>query len=410
MRFNRFSPKQMDIFSWHLSPQYEAVIADGAIRSGKTLAMSIAFVMWSLKNYNNQTFAFCGKTIESLRRNVIVTLSQALRGVFLVNECVSKNYIEISYNGVSNRYYLFGGKDERSYTLIQGITLAGVLFDEVALMPRSFVEQALARCSVIGSKFWFNCNPESPNHWFYTEWILKPKEKRVKYLHFTMEDNFSLAEDIKDRYRSMYSGIFYDRYILGQWRLAEGLIYTMFDKEKHIVDSGNMTFDNYYVSIDYGTVNPFVALLWGRHNRKWYLIKEFYYDSKAHGYQKTDEEYYRDLEKLIGNIQVKQIVVDPSAASFIACISKAGKYSVIKANNDVLDGIRNVSTELKMRRLFFDSSCKDTIKEFGLYSWDSKSKDDKPIKENDHAMDAVRYFVRTILIKKIQLKTFKGGL
>lgn len=164
----------------------DGIICDGSIRSGKTVSMAVGFILWSMSCFDNQSFAICGRTIEALRRNVIVHIPTWLEGLFDVTERRSENKLIVTAGSKTNTYYLFGGRDESSYTLIQGITLAGVLFDEVALMPRSFVEQAMARCSVPGSKFWFNCNPESPGHWFYKEWICKQEEKNVLYLHFTI--------------------------------------------------------------------------------------------------------------------------------------------------------------------------------------------------------------------------------
>ena len=163
------------------------------------------------------------------------TTTAWLVGIVTIKERRNENKLLVTVNGRTNSFYLFGGRDESSYTLIQGITLAGVLFDEVALMPRSFVEQALARCSVEGSKFWFNCNPEGPGHWFYTEWVQKAAERHVLHLHFTMDDNLSLSASIKRRYEGMYSGVFYDRYIRGLWVVAEGLIYTCFNPKLHVV-------------------------------------------------------------------------------------------------------------------------------------------------------------------------------
>ncbi len=215
--------------------------------------MAIGFIMWSMASFDKQNFAICGRTIEALRRNVIVHIPTWLEGMFEVTERRSENKMVVTIGNRSNTYYLFGGRDESSYTLIQGITLAGVLFDEVALMPRSFVEQAMARCSVSGSKFWFNCNPESPGHWFYKEWIRKAAERNMLYLHFTMDDNLSLDEKIKARYEGMYSGVFYDRYIRGLWTVAEGLIYTMFNKDYHVVPSVPRDYEEYLISCDYGT-------------------------------------------------------------------------------------------------------------------------------------------------------------
>ena len=208
----------------------DGVICDGSVRSGKTLSMTVGFFLWSMSSFQESRFALCGKTIETLRRNVIWEAPRWLEGVLQFQEKRSENRITVTGMGHQNEYYLFGGKDEGSYALIQGITLAGVLFDEVVLMPRSFVEQALARCSVEGSKYWFNCNPEGPEHWFYREWIQQWERKNLLYLHFTMADNPALAPSVRARYEATYTGVFYDRYVRGLWVAAEGLVYDFFDE------------------------------------------------------------------------------------------------------------------------------------------------------------------------------------
>lgn len=358
--------------------------------------MTVGFILWSMLNFNNQSFAICGKTIESLRRNVTVPLVTWLEGLFVVKEKRAQNYLEIKYGENVNRYYLFGGRDESSYSLIQGITLCGVLLDEVALMPRSFVEQAIARCSVKGSKFWFNCNPSSPEHWFYKEWVKKCDKKNMAHLHFTMDDNYSLDTEIKRRYENTYSGVFYDRYIKGEWVAAEGLVYPQFNEKLHVVDIAPDS-GEFYISIDYGTVNPFSAGLWCVVGGKAVRVREFYHNSRETRRQLTDEEYYTAVKELADNLPISYIIVDPSAASFIECIRRHGEYSVIPAKNNVIDGIRTVANMLNSGRIKLHSSCEDSIREFKLYRWDEKETADKVIKENDHAMDDIRYFCYTVL-------------
>lgn len=372
----------------------DGIICDGSIRSGKTVSMTVGFILWSMYRFDNQSFAICGRTIEALRRNVIVHIPTWLEGIFTVVERRSENKIVVTVGSRSNTYYLFGGRDESSYTLIQGITLAGVLFDEVALMPRSFVEQAMARCSVSGSKFWFNCNPESPGHWFYKEWITKHVSRNMLYLHFTMDDNLSLDRKIKERYEGMYTGVFYDRYIRGLWTVAEGLIYSMFNKKYHVVPSIPREYEEYYISCDYGTLNPTSAGLWGLCQGKWYRIREYYYDGRKEQRQKTDEEHYEALEALAGDLSIRKLIVDPSAASFIEVIRRHDRFMVEQASNRVLDGIRDVATRLNAGDIFICDCCEDCIREFGLYRWDEKASEDRPLKTDDHAMDDVRYFVR----------------
>lgn len=420
-KFKPFSKKQRKVLNWwtenSLVKDKDGIIADGSIRSGKTVSMSLSYVIWAMSNFTECNFGMCGKTIGSFRRNVLNILKLMLwsRG-YKLKDHRADNLVEISENGITNYFYVFGGKDESSQDLIQGITLAGCFFDEVALMPESFVNQATARCSVEGSKWWFNCNPDGPFHWFKVNWIDKAKEKNIIYLHFTMDDNLSLSERIKQRYKSQWSGVFYDRYIKGLWTVAEGIIYDMFNQDKHIVDDCDCLIDSKsyrYVSCDYGTQNAMVFLLWNKGtDGVWYCIDEYYYSGRDRKIQKTDSEYADDLVKFLDGKEIYQIVVDPSAASFIAELKKRG-FRVKKAKNDVSNGIRLVSTMLNQSKIKFFSKCKNTIKEFSVYAWDPKASErgeDAPIKQNDHAMDAIRYFIYTIL-KGSGLNTdLEGGI
>lgn len=430
--FFPFSKKQQKVLTWWCkeSPVHDkdGIIADGAIRSGKTVSMSLSFVMWAMSSFAGQNFAMCGKTIGSFRRNVLFWLKLMLRSRgYSITDHRADNLVVVRKNGIENYFYIFGGKDERSQDLIQGITLAGVFFDEVALMPESFVNQATGRCSVKGSKFWMNCNPDGPYHWFKVNWIDKstgylgkeqvkrvrqkaksegkdPGLKELLYLHFTMDDNLSLDEEVKARYRSMYIGVFFKRYILGLWAAAEGIIYDMFDEERHVQDIKDffqlLINGNRYVSCDYGTQNATVFLLWNKgKDGKWYCIREYYYSGRDKGKQKTDSEYADDLMKWLDGTKIRAMIVDPSAASFIAELRKRG-IKVLKANNDVLDGIRLVGMLLNLEKIAFASSCKETVKEFASYIWDEKAADrgeDKPIKQHDHSMDAARYFCSTVI-------------
>ncbi len=402
VKFKNFSEKQLKVLSWWCEnskyKDYDAVICDGSVRSGKTLCMSISFIAWAFYRFEGGSFAICGKTIRSLRRNLIAPLIPILEEMgFSCRERISQNLLEITKNGRKNSFYIFGGKDESSAALVQGITLSGVLFDEVALMPQSFVKQAIARCSVEGSKFWFNCNPEYPGHWFYREWILKAKEKKVLYLHFTMDDNPSLSKEMINRYENLYTGTFYDRFIKGRWVAAEGAVYPFMSNSNMFCDVPKGICSKYAISCDYGTVNPASFGLWGNYDGVWYRIKEYYYDSRKIGIQRTDEEHYNALLELSDGLDIDVVTVDPSAASFITLINKKNKFRVIPAKNNVVDGIREVSTVLKQGKIKICNTCSDSIREFGLYRWENTVGKDVPIKENDHAMDDIRYFVTTIL-------------
>ena len=276
------------------------------------------------------------------------------------------------------------------------MTLAGVLFDEAALMPRSFVEQASARCSVEGSRLWFSCNPEGPNHWFYREWVCRAKEKRALYLHFTMADNPSLSARVRARYESMYSGIFYRRFVLGEWTAAEGRIYDFYAPGEYAQEAPAEPWERLRVSVDYGTVNPSSMGLWALKDGVWYRVDEYYYDSRTEGRQKTDEEYVDALEELTRGRRIERVIVDPSAASFIETLRRRG-FRVMRANNAVADGLRVTADLLKKRRLVICRSCKDCLREMESYEWvNDGSGHDVPRKENDHAMDEMRYFAMSV--------------
>ncbi len=399
--FIPFSKKQLAVLTWWCKnssvKDKNGIICDGAVRSGKTLCMSISFVSWAFYHFGDASFAICGKTVASLRRNVITPLIPALKSLgFSCDYKISRNLLKITKGRIENRFYLFGGRDESSASLIQGMTLCGVMLDEVALMPRSFVEQALARCSAENAKYFFNCNPEHPYHWFYIEWIKKYKEKNVLYIHFSMEDNPSLSKAVINRYKSLYSGAFYQRFVEGKWVSAQGLVYPMFDTQRHI-KKPRLNMNRYYLSCDYGTVNPFSLGLWGEGNDGWYRIDEYYHSSRDAGIQLTDEEYYGAVKKLAQGKKIEALIIDPSAASFIQTVMRHNEFRVIKADNDVMSGINRVCQALKNDEIFIAPNCRDTIREFSQYRWDDSIKKDAPKKENDHAMDDIRYFVSTVI-------------
>lgn len=410
--FEPFSNKQKMILTWWRpsSPvsHLDGIIADGAIRSGKTLSMSLSFVMWAMDSFNGYNFAICGKTIGSLRRNVITTLKQMLRSRgYRVTDKRADNLLIIRRGKKSNIFYLFGGRDESSQDLVQGVTLAGVFFDEVALMPESFVNQATGRCSVDGSKFWFNCNPANPMHWFKINWIDAVKDdaekpKNLLYLHFMMDDNLSLSEDTKRRYKQMYSGVFYSRYILGRWVSADGLIYDMFDQDKNLYRPEQrpvaMVWNSQRtIACDYGTTNPCVFLDIYDDGEKIRVDSEYRWDSRKEMRQKTDKEYADDLMEFMGD-KICTVLIDPSAASFIAELRSRGVY-VVPADNDVLDGIRKTSALIQRGDIQLCTTCTGTIGEMGAYIWDDKASqrgEEKPVKQSDHGLDALRYYVNSL--------------
>lgn len=400
MELRDFSRSQLLALSWWCpaSPYRErdAVICDGAVRSGKTLCMGLGFFIWAMSCFDGRRFGLCGKTISSLRRNVVAVLLPLLRELdFECAEKLSQNRLSVSYRGHSNEFYLFGGRDEGSAALIQGVTFAGVLLDEVALMPRSFVEQACARCSERGSRLWFNCNPDGPWHWFYREWIKKTEERNALYLHFALEENPGLSPEVVERYKRMFTGTFFRRFVLGEWVAARGLVYDFFD-ESYLRPVPEGPFESWVISCDYGTANPASFGLWGRRDGVWYRVREYYFDSRREGRQKTDGEYADDLAALAAGREISCVVADPSAASFIELLRRRG-WHVVRAKNDVLSGIRLTAEKLKNGEIVICRGCEDSIREFALYVWqENNGGGDAPKKENDHAMDEIRYFAATI--------------
>ena len=395
MTFETVSEKQKQVFQWWNKTDYKAIICDGAVRSGKTMCMITSFIHWAMRNFNGCNFGICGKTVASAERNIQRPLAgiadvthyyklKYLKGThLLIVESKSKKHKAINY------FWIFGGKDESSYTLLQGITLSGVFLDEVALMPESFVNQAIARTlSEKNAKYWFNCNPESPAHWFYNDWILKSEEHNALHLHFLMTDNPILDDEQIAEAEMQFQGVFYQRYIQGLWVVAEGLIYPMY--EEAISEPPEKAYVQQYVmSIDYGTQNAFAALMWAKIEDIWYAIDEYYYSGRTEGVQKTDEQYAQDIDKFTEPYRQGEklrTIIDPSAASFIAVLRQRKLYRVIPADNAVLDGIRNTATALQTGKIKISPKCEMWKWEAQSYVWADSEVDDVPVKVNDHCL------------------------
>lgn len=418
------SPKQKKVMTWwrENSPVKDKVgiICDGSIRSGKTLSTAFSFLVWSMTTFSDQNLILAGKTVGSFRRNVVRDLKKmAVRNGYSVKDKRSENCLVISKGDKTNYYYVFGGKDEGSADLIQGITAAGAYLDEVVLMPKSFVDQALARCSVNGSKYWFTCNPGSPYHYFKTDFIDKQDEKNLFYLHFTMEDNPTLSYEKKEEYKNLYIGTFYKRYILGLWVQAEGLIYQVSD-ENIIKPSEIPVCDEYYITGDYGTYNP---MAWGFFGIKYngdikmtYLIEEYHHSGRETS-PKTDEEYSVIFKKWKEKLEekygvVKAVVFDPSASSFHTALKKISiktkhAYNSLMGEKDFRAGIPLVQTYISNLCFKISNVCTETIKEIYTYCWNDKkalSGEEVPVKDNDHHMDKIRYFFNTVVGYRVKKK------
>lgn len=398
------SEKQWEIMCFG-STDYDAIICDGAIRSGKTSVMSVAYIEWAMDNFDHCAFIVAGVSVETAKRNVInpAMATGYLMKKYSMRWTGSANCLTVTGGGKSNVFYVFGGKDEASYRTVQGLTAAGCMLDEVTLMPQSFVEQCLARCSVEGSKFWFSCNPTTPAHWFYREWVLRSSEQNAYRLHFALTDNPSLGKKIIDRYHRMYTGVFYQRYVEGAWVAAEGLVYPNWEKciedkfEPEKDEDGKLLVRQYCVSCDYGTQNAFFAIKWVREGKTWHAIDEYRYSGRDEGIQKTDQDYVEDMLAFVADCPTEEplFIVDPSAASFIAALRKAGA-KVRKAKNDIDDGLRDTAVSMQAGYIKLADSLEELKKELSAYVWDEDK--DKPIKENDHGADAMRYFVETMRV------------
>lgn len=378
------SDRQKKILAFPYS-DYRAIICDGAVRSGKTSICMIAFIDWAMRKFNNQRFGICGKTFTSCVENILkpyLSLSYSQKK-YTLKWRRSEKILEVRRGPTVNWFEFFGGKDESSAALIQGRTLAGVLLDEVVLMPESFVNQALARCSVNGARLWFSCNPSTPNHWFYKDWIKRRKERNALYLHFSMEDNPSLSKETLENYKNTWTGAFYQRYVLGEWVAAEGLVYPQFDNKAPTI---SRDYTKYYISMDFGTENPTAMILWGLYKGVWYAIREFYHSGRESNEQKSITQYHNELVKLASGCSVEKVIVDPSATPFIVEIQQHKNFKAWKAKNDVLDGINRTNQMLLDKKIMFNDCCTHTLEEFSLYRWDDKADEDKVIKEFDHCL------------------------
>lgn len=400
-----FSRKQKQLIHWWRegSPYSDCFIsiAEGSVRSGKTIAEIISFLTWSFQ-FKDQNFIVAGKSIGAMKRNVVEPMTKILNAMGITYRYLRSEVARIEIEG--SRYYFFGANNEAAQDYMQGITARGGLVDEAALIPQSFVNQLMARVSSFDdSKLFFNCNPESPFHFIKTDFIDKAKEKGIYCLKFTLDDNPILSDEAKARIKKQFAGVFYRRMILGEWCLAEGAIYDMFDETKCTYSEPfKGKIQNQWIAVDYGTGNPTVFLhqIQGADD----IIRtsaEYYYDSRAAGVQKTDSQYASDMEewKRENNIGDITTIVDPSAASFKAELSQRG-ISVQDANNDVVNGIRRVQVLLQQGRYLIHESCSNTIREYSSYCWDTKKQKigiDAPIKENDHCKDAERYGIYTML-------------
>ena len=394
-----FTEKQKNIISMLKHGELKRLnILYGSVRSGKTWITLVVFALWVATMPKNAIYLMCAKTLTSLKRNCL-DLLQSIIGEDNFQYSLSAK----QGNLFGRKIVLEGANDARSETKIRGMTLAGAYVDEITLVEEDFFTMLLSRLSMPNAKLFGSTNPDSPHHWLKTKYLDREGEIDIYVEKYTIDDNTFLDKDYVENIKSEYTGVFYNRFILGEFVIAEGLVYSMFDESKHVVkehlEGSNV---QYIVSIDYGTVNPFSAGLYSFDGRKAQREAEYYYDSRTTSIRRDDEAHYKEVCKLIGDRKIEFIIVDPSAASFIEVIKKYAQYIALPANNDVLDGIRVTTTFLNKGILKIHEDCENALNEFGLYSWDVESTEDAVIKEYDHAMDEIRYFCYTFLRQRLR--------
>lgn len=386
-----FSPMQQEYFE---KATHRWNVKSGATRSGKTF-MDYFVIPKRIRAVKGLPglVVILGNTKGTLQRNIIEPL-QDIWGTDLVTSIRQDNTATL----FGEHVYCLGADKANQVDRLRGSSIKYCYGDEIVTWSESVFTMLKSRLDKPYSRFDGTCNPDNPNHWFYN---FLHSGADIYLQEYTLHDNPYLSPEFVKNLEDEYRGtVFFDRYILGKWTLAEGLIYPYGADGKATVQNEPRAYIRYVVSIDYGTLNPCSMGLWGLCNGVWYRIREYYYSGRAEKHNLTDEQYYDKLVELIAGLPIKCIVVDPSAASFIACIRSHRKYIVREANNAVLDGIRNTSVALTTGKIKICENCTNTLAEFSAYRWDETSAADRPIKENDHAMDDMRYFVNTILYNR----------
>ena len=398
---NVYTSKQRELLRmWQEGKLKRINLLEGSVRSGKTWISLVLWAFWIATMPRDGNYLMVAKTLTSLRRNCLDLLQELVGTKYFTYSLARKEaYL------FGRHIYLEGANDARAESKIRGMTLQGAYCDELTLFTEDFFSMLLSRLSCPGAKLIATTNPDSPMHWLKVKYMDRANELNMMIMRFLIEDNTFLAPGYVENLKHEYTGVFYDRYILGLWVVAEGRVYPMFtdNPDRFILHGTTAGMDGqFYVSIDYGTVNPTAMQLWCVRGKEAILIRESYFDSRREGYQKTDEEHYAALEELTRGYYIRRVIVDPSAASFIETIRRHGKFYVWEAENSVINGIRVTGTLLNAGMIKIHESCKDTIREFGLYRWDEKKHEDAVIKENDHAMDAMRYFCATVLSREFR--------
>ena len=366
-------------------------IKSGATRSGKTYLDYYIIPKRIRATKNNGLLVLLGNTRGTLERNILDPMRD-IWGAGLVGNISSDNTVKL----FGKKAYALGADKKNSVAKIQGAGIEYCYGDEITTWSEEVFQMLKSRLDKPNSVFDGTCNPDNPNHWFKA---FLDSDADIYHQHYTIDDNPFLDPFFVEQLKKEYAGsVYYQRFILGQWARAEGLVYDMFYEDKNVVPTIDRAYTDYYVAVDYGTQNATVFGLFGMYRGKWYLIKEYYYSGREKGRQKTDSQYADDLQAFIDGIPIMHVIIDPSAASFKAELRQRG-IATRDANNDVLNGIRYTGGLLGNERLLINDCCTKTIDEFYTYSWDDKASllgEDKPLKEDDHCMDMIRYFSYTI--------------
>lgn len=383
-------------------------IWEGAVRSGKTVASLIAWLHFIAHAPRDGELVMVGRTRETVGRNLLAVLNGPLFGQFAKQVRYTPGAPQALIFG--RVVHIIGANDVASETRIRGLTVAGAYVDEATVIPQVFWQQLVARMSVHGARLFATTNPDSPAHWLKRDWLDRA-DSDLRSWHFTLDDNAALDPAYVAYLKRQYTGLWYRRFILGAWVIAEGAVYDMWDPARHVVHNLPRIADWLAVGIDYGTTNPFHAVLLGIGvDNRIYVASEYRYESKKERRQLADSEYSGRLRGWMREIQIpgstargvqpRYIVVDPSATSFRVQLNQDG-VTTWPADNSVLDGIRIVSTLLSAQprpRLLVHKSCSALIAELSTYSWDEKAQlkgEDKPLKVADHGCDALRYGLKT---------------
>lgn len=366
---------------WQTNQLKRINLLEGSVSSGKTWISLVLWAFWVKTMPENVPYMMCAKSLTTLKRNCLL----------LLQDLVGEDNFTFSLSAkegklFGRKIFLEGANDARSEAKIRGLTLQGAYCDELTQFPRDFFTMLLSRLRLPEAKIIATTNPDSPSHWLKTEYIDRAEQLNFLDVKFLLDDNSTLPKDYVENIKREYTGVFYERFILGLWVLAEGLIYPNF--QEAIAEAPNSPIEAKCLSIDYGTQNPFAALLWEKHGGVWYAVKEFYYSGRATNRQKTDDEYGEDMDKFVEPYLLPdeklETIIDPSAASFIALLKKKSWSKVRTADNAVEDGIRETASAMHRGLIKFSPTLRNWRKECESYVWEEGT--EKPLKENDHCL------------------------